>query len=66
MKTLLKIISLITLALILFAPFAYFFDQISFSLMTNVLLIATIVWFATSFFWIGRKDADSPEVEPVL
>lgn len=63
MKHICKWIGLVSLFAIFILPFVYFFDAISFGAMKTILFIATIVWFATSFFWIGKLDAVELEME---
>ena len=63
MKKVSKYLGLLSLIMIALIPFAYFFDQISFSLMNSVLFGATLVWYATAFLWIGKPEAVELEME---
>lgn len=66
MKQLSKSIGLLSLLVILLAPFAYFFDFMSFGAMVTVMLIATIAWYGTAFFWIGQQEPPTLEDDPLL
>ena len=54
MRLLLQIISWAALAATALAPVLYAAGQISLKSTNVVLLLATIVWFATTPFWMGR------------
>jgi len=47
-------------------PFAYFIGLISLEMMKQGLLIATVLWFATSVFWIGKKAPVNLDGDPLL
>jgi hypothetical protein len=66
MKNVCKWVGLISLVVILLMPFVYLFDRASFSVMKNVLFTATLVWFGTAFFWIGKPDAGNLDDDPLL
>lgn len=66
MKNVSKWLGLLSLIVILTMPFVYFFDQISFGWMTRVLLIATLVWYGTAFFWIGKPGVVDLQDDPLL
>ncbi len=55
MKLLLKILSYLALIAIITPPVMYLSGQLSKSVMSNIMLAATILWFATVPFWMGRK-----------
>lgn len=66
MKILSKFFGLLSLLLILLAPFAYFFEFMPFSAMTTAMLIATIVWYGTAFLWIGQLEPTMLDEDPLL
>lgn len=66
MKQLSKLIGLLSLLVILLAPFAYFFDFMSFGAMVTVMLMTTIGWYGTAFFWIGQQESPTLEDDPLL
>lgn len=66
MKQLFKWIGLLSLAAIFLAPFAYFFDFVSDSVLLTVVLIATIVWYGTALIWMGQPEAPTLEDDPLL
>ena len=66
MNTICKWIGLLAIAVTLILPFAYFADQVSAETMKLGLFIATLVWFATSVFWIGKKPALNLDDDPLL
>jgi hypothetical protein len=61
MQLILKVLSFIALATLLAAPVLYFAGSISKAPMQTTMLIATLLWFATAPFWMGRKPQKSPE-----
>ncbi|WP_339879436.1 hypothetical protein [uncultured Algoriphagus sp.] len=56
MKSLLKIISFIALAVTLFPSFLVFKGIISPELSKTLMLIGTIVWFVSASFWMNSSD----------
>lgn len=55
MKKLLEIISYLALVFLVAAPVMYYLGKIDMEKNKLWMLIASIVWFATAPFWIGRK-----------
>jgi hypothetical protein len=55
MQLILKILSYLALALLFLAPVLYFTGTIAKPPMQTAMLIATVLWFATAPFWMGRK-----------
>ena len=60
MKKILFPFSLIALAVIFLLPILYFLDLIDRLLMHRGMLVATLVWFVTVPFWMGRKTGTEP------
>ena len=58
MKKILEIISYLSLVLLVVSPVLYYQGRIDLPQNKLLLLIATIVWFATASFWIGTKKED--------
>ena len=58
MKLLLQILSYIALAGIIAPPVMYLAGSMGKPMMSHLMLVATILWFATVPFWMGRKAAD--------
>jgi hypothetical protein len=56
MRTLCKLLGLISMLLIFVLPFAYAFESVTLELMKRVILLATLTWFITAPFWIGNKQ----------
>jgi len=66
MRTLCKCIGLSSIMVTFVLPFAYFIGLISLEMMKQGLLIATVLWFATSVFWIGKKAPVNLDGDPLL
>lgn len=58
MRTLWPIVSLIGLALVFAPAVIYLSGSIGKGTMTTIMLIGTVVWFATVPFWMGRESRD--------
>ena len=58
MKKGLEIISYLALVAIVAAPVMYFNDKIDDGMNKKIMMIATLVWFATASFWIGTKKEE--------
>jgi len=56
MKSLLKIISFIALAVTLVPSFLVFKGIITPELSKSLMLIGTIVWFVSASFWMNTSD----------
>lgn len=56
MKSLLKIISFIALAVTLVPSFLVFKGIITPELSKTLMLIGTIVWFVSASFWMNTSD----------
>lgn len=59
MKRLLPWVSILGLVLVTAPPVAYLADGVEKAAMTNLMLLGTIIWFATVPFWMGRQP-DEP------
>lgn len=55
MKTLLVAISFLGLALVIGAPMTYLAGTTNKDTMMNLMLIGTLLWFASVPFWMGRE-----------
>lgn len=55
MKTLLKILSYLGLALTAIPSFFYFMEKITHNLTLHLMTVGMIVWFVTAPFWINAK-----------
>jgi len=65
MKTILKIISALALAMLVVAPSLFYAGRISLEQNKHLLLAATIVWFAASPFWMLRRGGTSDRTDPI-
>ena len=61
--SILKIISYLCLLAVVLAPILFYSDTLTESQMKMVLLVATVIWFASAATWINK---DEPETEPEL
>lgn len=59
MKTGLMIISYIALVILIGAPIGVYLGKVESGTSNTCMMIATIVWFATAPFWMGRKEQDN-------
>ena len=66
MRNICKWIGLLSIAVTVILPLAFFIGQISLETMKQGLLISTLVWFGTSVFWIGRKAPEDLDGDPIL
>ena len=55
MKTLLPVVSWLSLAVLLGAALAYLAGSLTLPATKLAMLLATLVWFATTPFWMGRQ-----------
>lgn len=58
MRTLAMIISYLSLILLVTAPVLFYVGNITLDTTKNLMLIATIIWFATAIFWMDRPVAE--------
>lgn len=58
MNKLLSLVSYLALAALAFSCIAYLIGSIDRDLMKQVMLTATIAWFGTVPWWMGKKSAD--------
>lgn len=56
MKKIAMAISFLALLLLIAAPTLFYMGKISLEINKNLLLVATIVWFATAILWMDRPD----------
>jgi hypothetical protein len=55
MKKLLVLTSLVGLGLVIGPALLYLSDTLDKTTMKNLMLLGTILWFASVPFWMGRK-----------
>ena len=55
MKKIAEIISYLALVMVVAAPSLFYAEKISLQANKQLLLVATIVWFASALLWIGRE-----------
>ncbi len=54
-----KALSFLSLLMLLAVPLAYYFGMVALPLCKTLLMVATIIWFSSAVFWIGKtKDSD--------
>jgi hypothetical protein len=58
MRLVLQIVSWAALAATALAPVLYAAGQVSLAPTKLAILLATIIWFATTPFWMGRPKVD--------
>ncbi len=58
-----KLISYLCLLAVVLAPILFYADTVTESQMKMILLVATIMWFASAATWINKEE---PESEPEL
>ncbi len=56
MRTLTKLISVVGLGLTIVPAFLVFFQKITLQNHYHLMLIGTIVWFASAPFWMNKKS----------
>ena len=54
-----KIISYLCLLAVVLAPIIFYTDTLNESQMKMVLLVSTIVWFASAATWINKEEPES-------
>jgi hypothetical protein len=55
-KTILKVVSFAGLVLTLIPSFIVFYQRIDLDSNKNLMLLGTVLWFATSPFWMNKKS----------
>jgi hypothetical protein len=50
-----EIISYLALALIVIAPSLFYAEKIDLAMNKVLMLVATVIWFASALCWIGRE-----------
>ena len=58
MKKIAEIISYLALVLVVVAPSLFYAEKISLQANKYLMLVATIIWFASALCWIGRGKED--------
>ena len=59
MKTELMFFSYATLVTLIGAPIGVFLGKLEIEQSNWIMLVCTILWFATAPLWMGRKDKDN-------
>lgn len=59
MKQLLQLISAAGLVLTIVPPVLYFHGAVTQEMQNWLMLVGAVIWFATSYFWLGRKSKTS-------
>jgi hypothetical protein len=57
MRIVLQVISYLALGLLVGAPVMFYAGSITLQTNKTLMLIATVVWFASALGWVGRKTA---------
>lgn len=61
MKKIAEVISYLSLILIVGVPLLFYAGKITLELNKTLLMVATVIWFASALCWMGReKEALSP------
>lgn len=55
MRTIAQIISYIALIVLVAAPILFYSAAITLERNKSMMLIATIVWFITAIYWMGKE-----------
>lgn len=55
MKKITEIFSYLALVLIVVAPSLFYAEKITLQMNKTLMLVATIVWFASALCWMGRE-----------
>ena len=55
MRIILQVISAIALAMTVLPSLVYFSGNIELNTVKGLMIVASIVWFAVTPFWMGRK-----------
>jgi hypothetical protein len=58
MKKVAELISYLSLGLLVGGPALFYLEKISLEQSKLLMLVATIVWFVTAIFWMGRSGED--------
>lgn len=58
MKKIAEIISYLSLVLVVAAPVLFYSEKISLQANKQLMLAATVVWFASALLWIGREKEE--------
>lgn len=59
MKRIAETISYLSLALLVAAPILFYAGRVSLQANKNLMLAATIVWFAGTLCWMGRRTGEN-------
>lgn len=64
MKSILKLLSWAALGLVIIPPVLYLAGGLAKPAMSSLMLVGTLLWFATVPFWMGRDATDEPAPGP--
>lgn len=56
LKLAMKIVSWLTLAVVLVSPFTFLSGKIELDVLKTILWFATIVWFVSASLWMWKED----------
>mgnify|MGYP003736171833 CR=1 FL=1 len=59
MKKIMETISYLSLVLLVAAPVLFYAEKASLQGSKNLMLAATVVWFASALCWLGRKKENA-------
>ena len=49
----------LSLVLLVGAPLLFYAGRVSLQANKNLMLVATLVWFASALYWMGRKKGEN-------
>jgi hypothetical protein len=55
MKKILELVSYLSLVAIVAAPVLFYSEKVTLEMNKTIMMIATIVWFASALGWMGRE-----------
>ena len=56
MNTMVKVVSYMALAMLVVAPVLFYVQRVTLEMNKLLMLIATVIWFASALCWIGRRE----------
>lgn len=58
MKRIMETISYLSLVAIVAAPALFYAEKVTLDMNKTIMMVATIVWFASALCWMGREKED--------
>ncbi len=58
MKKIMEIISYVSFVAIVVAPVLFYMEKITLDTNKTLMMITTVVWFASALCWMGREKAE--------